>query len=336
MTAHRHLLFGFCVETDYLFRTPMTAAPHDKAPDLFFRLTLLASQRVLLPGACLYQSSGKNRFDESSVQLYALPSGVVMRFPRIADFWLTPGEIHCELCDPTLEYMVDVLLLGHVMACYLEQQGLLAMHAGALVVGEQAVLLAGDKGAGKSSMVSSMVAAGFPLMADDIAPVEENGGEVLCRSAFPQVKLSPEQLERFATGNNRAYPRFHPGFTKLSVPAADLGAFDPGPRQVGAIYLLERGSRECPTIETVPPARAVVELARQTFLGDILESSPLQRHRFDHLVRVARAVPVRRLCYPDGFHHLDDVHEAIVRDLASPSRRYLNDTRCCANDSGKV
>ncbi|RCV91003.1 hypothetical protein DU505_03680 [Billgrantia montanilacus] len=238
-----------------------------------------------------------------------------MRFPGIADFYLRPGEIECRLVEPGLAYMINVLLLGHVMACYLERQSILALHAGAIVVGDQAVLLAGNKAAGKSTLVTSMVAAGFSLMADDIAAVEERAGKVLCRSAFPLVKLTPEQLKRFVKGGGRSYPRFHPGFTKLSVPVADLGSYDPGSHPVGTIYLLERGNDESPVIETLPPARAVAELARHSFLGHVLESTPMQRDRFIHLVRVARSIPVKRLSYPNGFCHLADVHAAIVRDL---------------------
>lgn len=310
----RFRLFGFETLADMDLATPMAKALSAQGVELSFSCHSAEAQRVT--GDALYLSKSLNASGDPSVQLFEVSgSSWLMRFPEIADFYLRPGEIECRLVDPALAYMVDVLLLGHVMACYLERQGILALHAGALAVGNQAVLLAGDKGAGKSTMVTSMVAAGYSLMADDIAAVEEVRGTVLCRSAFPQVKLTPEQLECFVKGESRSYPCFHPGFTKLSVPVADLGAFDPGPRPVGAIYLLERGSDESLLIETLPPARAVVELARQSFLGHILEVTPMLRDRFAHLVRVVRTVPVKRLRYPDGLRHLVDVHAAIERDL---------------------
>lgn len=310
----RFRLFGFDTLADMDLATPMAESSSVIGPELSIRCRAAGLQAPM--GNVLYHSKSLNASGDPSVQLFEVSESTwLMRFPKIADFYLRPGEIECQMFDSGLAYMVDVLLLGHVMACYLERQGVLALHAGALAVGNQAVLLAGDKGAGKSTMVTSMVAAGYSLMADDIAAVEEVRGTVLCRSAFPQVKLTPEQLERFAKGESGSYPRFHPGFTKLSVPVADLGAFDPGPRPVGAIYLLERGGDESLLIETLAPARAVVELARQSFLGHILDVTPMLRDRFAHLVRVVRAVPVKRLRYPDGLRHLVDVHAAIERDL---------------------
>ncbi|SEK49042.1 hypothetical protein [Halomonas daqiaonensis] len=310
-------LFGFETLADMDLATPMAESSPSAGPELSFSCLPADPAKMQAPtDNALYLSNSLNGSGDPSVQLFEVNESTwLMRFPGIADFYLMSGEIECRLVDPRLAFMVDVLLLGHVMACYLERQGILALHAGALAVGHRAVLLAGQRGAGKSTMVTSMVAAGFSLMADDIAAVEENTGVVICRSAFPQVKLTPEQLGRFVKGKGRSYPRFHPGFPKLSVPVADLGNFDLGPRPVGAIYLLERGHEESVVIETLPPARAVAELARHSFLGHVLEATPMLRDRFAHLARLASAVPVKRLGYPDGFCHLADVHAAIENDL---------------------
>lgn len=314
---YRFRLFGFETLANMEPAIPMAEASPLATPELSFRCLPAGPGKMQAPaGTSLYLSKRLNDGGEPAVQLFEVSgSAWLMRFPGIADFHLRTGEIECRLVDPSLAYMINVLLLGHVMACYLEHQGILALHAGAIMVDDRAVLLAGDKGAGKSTLVSSMVAAGFPLMADDIAAVEERAGRVCCRSAFPLVKLTPEQLARFVQGRAGAYSRFHPGFTKLSVPVTDLGCFDAETRPVGAIYLLDRSNDASPFIETLPPTRAVAELARHSFLGHILEATPTLRDRFTHLVRVARTTPVKRLRYPDGFCHLAEVHAAIERDL---------------------
>ncbi|WP_282041733.1 hypothetical protein [Halomonas alimentaria] len=314
---YRFRLFGFETQANVELPLPIVEASTHASPELSFRcLPAAPGDTQAAAGNVLYLSKRLNDAGEPVVQLHEVSgSDWLMRFPGVADFYLRPGGVECRLVDPGLAYMVNILLLGHVMACYLERQGILALHAGAIVVGDRAVLLAGDKGAGKSTLVSSMVAAGFPLMADDIAALEERSGRFYCRSAFPLVKLTSEQLERFVKRQASAYPRFHPGSNKLSVPVADLGSFYPGTRPVGAIYLLDRANDCSPVIETLSPARAVVELARHSFLGHILEATPLLRDRFTHLVRVARAIPVKRLRYPDGFCHLNGVHAAIERDL---------------------
>jgi hypothetical protein len=52
------------------------------------------------------------------------------------------------------------------------------LHAGAIALPAGCLLLCGDSGAGKSSLLAGLVHAGFPFMADDIVPLEEGSGLV--------------------------------------------------------------------------------------------------------------------------------------------------------------
>ena len=52
------------------------------------------------------------------------------------------------------------------------------LHAGAVATPAGCLLLSGDSGAGKSSLLAGLVHAGFPLVADDIVPLEERSGLV--------------------------------------------------------------------------------------------------------------------------------------------------------------
>jgi Coenzyme PQQ synthesis protein D (PqqD) len=52
------------------------------------------------------------------------------------------------------------------------------LHAGAVALPAGCLLLCGDSGAGKSSLLAGLVHAGFPFMADDIVPLEEGSGLV--------------------------------------------------------------------------------------------------------------------------------------------------------------
>lgn len=339
MPPHRHLLFGCCLETDYVFRTPMTAASPDRVPDLRFRLTPVAQSHQLSADTCLYTSPVKNRFGNSCVQAYATPAGVVMRFPQVADFWLSQGEIRCELHDPAYEFMVEICLLGHVMAYYLELSGVAAIHAGAVVFDDRAVLFAADRTGGKSTLVASLVEARFPLLADDISALAEHGGTVYCHHGFPQMKLTPEQVARFV-GEADDFPLVHPDFAKLSVPARQVGEVVSASLPVSCIYLLERypagkqGKGDRVRIEPVVAGESMIQLVRHSFLAQLLDAHAdcrllcqsqtsakhgLKASRFHLLARIAQSVPVKRLCYPSGYEHLPAVHRAIESDLAAPA-----------------
>jgi hypothetical protein len=338
MLAYRYVLFGFCLESDYAFRTPMTAAPLGAVPDLRFQLVNVAAAHAFEAEQRLFQSSDKNRFGESSVEAYATSAGFVMRFPRVADFWLAPGEIRCELVNPAYDFMVEICLLGHVMAYYLELTDRAALHAGAVVVNDRAVLFAADRTGGKSTLVASLVEAGFPLLADDISALIEQNGRVHCQHGFPQMKLTPEQARRFV-GEVEGFPLVHPAFTKLSVPAERVGKVVSSSLPVACVYLLARRPEHAPgegeiTIDTVVAGEAMIQLVRHAFLAHLFDShsdcpllgkqdgangSRLHASRFQLHARIAQSVPVKRLCYPSGYEHLPSVHRAIAADLTVPA-----------------
>lgn len=328
MSFYRYRLFGLCVESDHRLQAPMTLAPPEATPELHFHCAL--GTQPPAPPDLLYASPELNRLGESVVQLYATPDGVLMRFPRVADFRLSPGEIDCRLVDPDLAFMIDICLLGHVMAYYLELSGVSAIHAGAVACGGQAVLFAADRTGGKSTLVASAVAAGLALLADDIAALELRGDAVWCRPGFPQMKLTPEQAQRFA-GGAEGFGLVHPSFAKLSVPAERLGSIAKAPLPLARIYLVERRAEAADgsvSIEPVAPGEALIQLVRHSFLAELLDghaahpgfggTGSLHAQRFHRLAALARAVAVRRLCYPSGYQHLPAVHAAVRADLAAP------------------
>lgn len=328
MRTYRYRLFGLCVESDHRLQAPMTLAPPEATPELHFRCAL--GTQPPAPPDLLYASPEHNRLGESVVQLYAMPHGVLMRFPRVADFRLSPGEIDCRLADPDLAFMIDICLLGHVMAYYLELSGVAALHAGAVAWGGQAVLFAADRTGGKSTLVASAVAAGLALLADDIAALELRGGAVWCRPGFPQMKLTPEQAQRFA-GGAEGFGLVHPSFAKLNVPAERVGSLATAPLPLARIYLVERRAEAADasvSIEPVAPGEALIQLVRHSFLAELLDGhaahpgfagmDSLHTQRFHRLAALARAVAVRRLCYPSGYQHLPAVHAAVRADLAAP------------------
>ena len=375
MGLQRYRIFGLCVETEFPFRTPLVPE-RDRAP-VDLRFTCRPAERGAAcrpPGPLLYASSDTNRYDESSLQLFDAGERLLLRFPRVADFHIPmapgggPQEIVCRLYAPEYEYMVEIYLLGDVLACYLELMGMSAVHASAVAVtvgarpatecsaSGQALLFSADRGGGKSTLTASLLCAGFALLSDDIAALEIKGDAVICRPSYPQLKLNREQALRFA-GTAEGFPRVHPGFDKLSVLSNALGPFCDSPLAVARIYLLERKAKAegMPRCEPVSPGEALVQLARSSFLAEMLEPAPednpcgdhggsdgradndrrdraakagcgeglgraVRAARFQRLGAIVRSVPMRRLVYATGYEMLPGVHEAVRADLGGSVR----------------
>ncbi len=85
---------------------------------------------------------------------------------------------------------LQTYILGYGMSMLAMQRGMLSIHCSALANDEGALLIAGESGAGKSTVTSAFLDQGYRLMADDMAWVEiTSEQQVMVRPAFPYQKL---------------------------------------------------------------------------------------------------------------------------------------------------
>jgi hypothetical protein len=103
------------------------------------------------------------------------------------------------------------ILVRHLVAMSRNRSWLALLHAGGVAIGAGCLLLCGDSGAGKSSLLAGLVHAGLPFVADDILPLEQRSGLVwpvrlaisikhgswpVIGSLFPELARAP--VVRFA------------------------------------------------------------------------------------------------------------------------------------------
>jgi hypothetical protein len=318
---YTYRLFGLTLASDFSFANRLR--PGTGAPDLTFTCVvqppLSTNGEQATPA---YSSSYRTDDGESILYLYRLGTCDVLRFTRVADFYLWPARIICHLLDPAYDYLVEIRLLGTVLSFWLERQGIPALHASAVTVQGQAVAFLSTNKGGKSSLAASLLQAGYPLLTDDILPVEYTDGAFRGRPGYPTVRLWPDEAQHFL-GHYEDLPLVHPELAKRRVPVGPDGfaAFCDVSQPLACLYLPERrdpAARETAVeITPVSPRDAVIELVRHSFTARLVEALGLQAQRLDFFARLVRHVPLRRLVYPSGFAYLPRVREAILKDLES-------------------
>lgn len=104
-------------------------------------------------------------------------------------------EIHYECRDGYTPTMLTSWLTGFALSMLLLQRRCLAIHCSAVAYANEAVLIAGEPGAGKSSVTRKLLDRGYKLMADDVAVLEENESKAFIFPAFPYQKLCRNEVE---------------------------------------------------------------------------------------------------------------------------------------------
>ncbi len=343
----RHRLYGLTVESDFPFTHPLPEP--DPEPDaggagLVFELVesgrLPADERSeeTEPGAeTVYRSPERTSEGKSILTAVRAGAWTLLRFADTGTFAVGPDRIVARPdgpLDAARRTLLELRLLGPVLAFWLERTGRVALHAAAVTVeGRAAVFLSSNHG-GKTSLAAALVRGGRPLLTDDVLAIGEVEGGAdgttdgfRAHPGYPQMRLWPADVERFLSGDSvgrprPSFPRVHPGFDKVRVPVGPggLGSFDRASRPPGCIYLPDRRDPdevEGHAVEIAGVSRrdAVMALLRHSFLPRLVAAMGWQERRLDQLARLATAVPVRRLTYPSGHEHLPAVARAIAEDL---------------------
>lgn len=313
-------LYGLNLASDFPFQSRL--AERTGGPDLFFRLADEPPVTGWEKEEPAFASSPKlDGVEESLIYVYRQDGYDVLRFTGVADYYLWPEGIVCHLLDPAYEQLVEIRLLGDTFALWLELQGIPALHASAVVVeGRAAVFLATNSG-GKSSLAASLMQVGWPLLTDDILPLERRDEIFLGRSGYPQMRMWPDQARHFL-GHYKDLDIVHPAYSKRRVPVGQdgLGTFIDGSAPLACFYLPERRD---PTewgteIEIIPVshAEALLSLVGQSFVPHTVQALGLQSQRLGFLTPLVTQVPMRRIIYPEGYEHLPEVRRHLLEDLA--------------------
>jgi len=200
-------------------------------------------------------------------------------------------------CPPPLTVEdLATYLLGPIMGFALRRRGVLSLHASAICVDGQAVVLCGESASGKSTTAAALALQGIPVLCEDIAAITQTDDRLLVEAGYPRICLWPDAV-RDLYGIADALPLLTPTWEKRYMPLDGASAkFEPDRRPLGAIYLLAPRVEEndAPRIEDLSTRQSLLELIQNTYMNRMLNRTQ-RGTEFDLLSRLVTQVPVRRI-----------------------------------------
>ena len=203
-------------------------------------------------------------------------------------------------------------LVGRILPWAAVLRGLEAFHASAVAFGGRAIALAGETGAGKTSLAVQLVYRGGEFLTDDVLTVSggADGPIAYPGAAIASVRPAERELIPDPRWNELGRVLGQSGKTYVALPRAD------GPRPLGAVYFL--GRDEGPAIERVaaPDPRAL--LAATFVLG--VQTPARLMNQLDVCAGIAHNVPLYRLRLAPGVSAerlAQEVHAHIEREVAA-------------------
>lgn len=226
------------------------------------------------------------------------------------DIWVLTRE-------PRSPEHIALFLLGPILTFVLRLRGVVCLHASAVVVDGKAIVLVGERGAGKSTLAAAFARAGYLVLADDNVPLLIAGEGFTVLPAYPRVRLWAEAAAGLY-GPAADLPHLAPDLPKGYLDLARDGHFQRKPTALDAIYRL--GARvensDIISIQNLSAREALIILAENTF-GSLILDYDQRAAEFQFLGELAARVPLLRLVAPDDLAGLDSVVDALARNVRS-------------------
>ena len=251
--------------------------------------------------------------------VYEDPSGYLLHWEGRYCFHLArQGHyIQCHTGPKANFNQLRAAIYGVVLSFNLHLLGVGNLHSSAVVLPAGAVGFMADPGTGKSTLAASFAKAGYPFLSDDVLAVEEIAGEWLARPGFPCVSLSGNSL-RGVFGYRESFEHIPATEDKNRLPVGgEWSEFSRESAPLRGLCVLSRSDTMAePRLERLPRIeQAMPGLLANTSCLPILPPSVLKQ-QLAFVARLTGEVPVWRLTYPTGFHHISRIIEMMVAETS--------------------
>lgn len=243
------------------------------------------------------------------------PGGYLVRLHERVDFFLEKGRNQARmwLAPGAPAGVLESLFLEQAFPYWMSLLGRPCLHASAVAWGEgentRAIAFAGRSRSGKSTLATSLAAAGAGgLLSDDCLAIEVAGERVRAHPGHRAVRLLPDSAQALFASPTAGDLSLDGGKRRLTVPGESHTL------PLARIYMLEPATGVARS-ERLSPRDAIARLATHFFRVDPEDRARLPQE-LDLLERVALRTAVMRLEVPRSYAALAEVRAAIAEDLA--------------------
>lgn len=236
----------------------------------------------------------------------AVPGRFRLEVPEVARYLIEAGRrIVIDAMPQSDAGDVMRFLRMTPLAALLYQRGMLALHAAAVATSQGCILLAGDSGTGKSTLLAYLLQRGWALLADELAVVDlDKQGYPVVYPTFSEVVLWRDAVEQIGLPPMDAGKRQIFNFTDR---------FCASPAPLRAIYWLRvehPDQVEVCQLAGTERFRALGALAYNSHIADVL----LDRTAFFRVATaLVQTVPLFRLRRPRGRWSAGELADVVAR-----------------------
>jgi len=243
--------------------------------------------------------------------VWAAPGVLWLQVPEVARFLVRDGEeIVVDPCEGVDADSVRVFLLGSALGSLLLQRGMVVLHGNAIGVGDGCLVCVGPSGSGKSTLAAEFMRRGFPILADDVVPFDDQC-QVL--PGFPRLKLWQDAATRLNL-DTEGLRTIRPNMAKFNYPLSE-SHFGSEPIPLRWIYVLNSRPQGVLKVDVVRGMDRLRPLRNNTYRFGFLDGMELRADHLKSCGRLASRAHVSVLTRPERAAGPEEVVDFLLSDL---------------------
>ena len=215
----------------------------------------------------------------------------------VATYMINNGnEVMVEPCENYDEKLLKVYIMGSVMGFLLLQQQVLAIHGGTTVINDKAVVFTGDRGAGKSTLITALGERGYKFLADDVAAIRIKDMPMV-NPGFPYHKLCEDAVEKM--NYDKAKITFFRGDGKIKYLVPDFKGFCDKETPLKALIEITEGDVDSVKLEEIFGQKKFYKLLNNIYRNEYLSRmGEIPPKYFKQCMEVAKNIKCYTLIRP--------------------------------------
>lgn len=272
--------------------------------------------------ACVWEKARKDlprltsayytRYDQNGRYCFSLhrcPGSYAVHIPDCGRFELDLNgvRVHVQPLTGTPPNLLDYFFYNLVAPLALRLQGLVVLHASAVLANQSAILFLGNSGSGKSTLAAALATFGWPFFADDAVILEQKNTCFNVLPGRPAIHLrddSAQVLFESAFCEDGCESGVKPAMVANGIMPQAMGDYP-----LSTIFILANESEEI-GIEPVSGAERVISITEQLFRIKEYSKADLNS-QFREVAELASSVPMFRISYPRSYSYLGPIKERI-------------------------
>jgi len=326
--AHFYQIYGLNILSDRML--PYLATTGKTSADIeinIFDLPVVSHPVASINSTPIYQSEGFNPAGVPYLQVFqdtfseeAFLLFTVSDYDTLITFSVNRAgsSVHIYIA-PNMRFKdIIAYFVGPVMGSVLRLRNVVALHAGVVNVNGKAIVVIGEKTAGKSTLTAAFASLGFPVLADDIATLSLLDGKYVVMPGYPCLRVLKSSSDFFddikLLEEDKVLSfdvKYYLSLNQQEAASANW-SFTNTPLPLAGIYFLEpRNSTGTIAIRKDPSSKKLIRLISNMYALYITNPA-MQTLEFLTLNDIVRTVDIFSLDRPDNLASLSSVCELIV------------------------